>query len=368
MSPLVVEHHSLGSEGGEGLPSHPLLADYVANGLPFWTYGGAAVVTDQGTALTPFGAPPSSSSGAAPRPSESVSFLWNQQPVLLSDWAVTFDVRARRPVSSADVEGVAFWYLVDPTQQATSSSDALPTASSFGVKKVFNGIGAVVRFSRGDHHDDGTDGGVLSLVRNDGRPPPEGDVPPSKGDPTSTLDMAYLKAISLCHCSVAWKQALIDVVGDASSIRRITVRYNSTRQAIIAEWGWVGANVNGAPHPPSAANASPPELCCLAPWQEVPLVGYFGFTGFAAWRGTSSPRLEAREEAAPRASRILVVSRIQTTVAGDLGSEEMIIGGDGDMAVPQHSTLIQEFDAALDRAARAFWSGRGDHFATGGAP
>ena len=150
---VVVVLLALASASAHGLiPIHqhslepPLLVNYEESGLPFWTFGGNAVVTNDFVLMTPKVGP-------------GHSYLWNRHPVELSNWAVNFTIRAAERSrfhlfgsnSACTNCGVAFWHVAAAQRHGTSSF--------FGIPPQFRGIGIV--FPTGTN--------TLYVVHSDGR-------------------------------------------------------------------------------------------------------------------------------------------------------------------------------------------------------
>ena len=121
----------------------PLLANYDDSGLPFWTFGGTTVITNDFVRLTPKTTP-------------GRGYLWNRHPAELKSFSVNFTVRATGQghfhlfgKSSCTTCGAAWWHVEDASRHGAFNF--------FGMPPSFKGFGVVVPTT-----------GNLHLVQGDG--------------------------------------------------------------------------------------------------------------------------------------------------------------------------------------------------------
>lgn len=293
--PVGIPHHSLIA---------PFLASYAESGLPFWTFGGSTVVTDTDIVLTP---PHGSDHG----------YLWNHQPMLLTEWSVRYAVRGQRKSRWAsmfsapspfkrplDQCGVAFWYLREPAKRTQNHL--------FGVPDAFTGAGVIVTH------------GKLIVVTNAGQPVSES-----------------LEAITLGQCALdafASPGGVEIILGYSSGERMLTVNYRLLDTSELL---------------PSSKDVTPEvaaeqrqlrqryvQSCTVIRNLELPAHYYFGWTGQSSDdhdRGFHLSHVEA--------------SATSTQWSGGAQSDDEGV---------VNATAVTEFDALLDKDDRNFWSGRGD--------
>jgi hypothetical protein len=123
----------------------PLLENYEESGMPFWTFGGSTVVTNQFVRLTP-------------KTSAGHGYLWNRHPANMLQGQINFTVRASARSGfhifgagdSCTTCGTAFWHIADASRH--------DRYSFFGIPNRFRGVGLVFPTT-----------GNMYLVQSDGQ-------------------------------------------------------------------------------------------------------------------------------------------------------------------------------------------------------
>lgn len=136
----VLPHHSF-------QPSH--VPEYWIESLPFWTFGGSAIVHDTAIRLTPS------------LPSRA-GYIWNTEPLHLYSWEATFEARVYGP-SQPGADGFAFWYTDNPNKYPSRDP---PPGLLFGSDPAFSGFGLVFDTYNNDHRGPSPS---VSLIANDGK-------------------------------------------------------------------------------------------------------------------------------------------------------------------------------------------------------
>jgi mannose-binding lectin 1 len=118
----IIEHHSM---------HPPHLRDYWGEGIPFWSFQGSTVVTDDYIRLTP------------DRQSQ-VGMVWNTEPLDLPAWEIHLGFRVHSK-SGYGADGMALWIV-----------DDIPTSDGplFGHPKDFVGVGIVFDSYDNDRYRD----------------------------------------------------------------------------------------------------------------------------------------------------------------------------------------------------------------------
>jgi hypothetical protein len=141
------------SAAGGAIPIHqhslepPLLVNYEESGMPFWTLGGATVVTNDYVRLTP-------------KSSAGHGYLWNRHPANMIQGQINFTIRASARTGfhlfgngdACTTCGTAFWHVADASRHDRSNF--------FGIPNRFRGVGLVFPTT-----------GNLYLVQSDGQNP-----------------------------------------------------------------------------------------------------------------------------------------------------------------------------------------------------
>eukprot|EP01062_Namystynia_karyoxenos_P033005 TRINITY_DN2428_c0_g2_i1.p1 TRINITY_DN2428_c0_g2~~TRINITY_DN2428_c0_g2_i1.p1 ORF type:complete len:318 (+),score=124.97 TRINITY_DN2428_c0_g2_i1:63-956(+) len=124
----------------------PFLQQQWRGGLPYWRYGGSAVVLDDAVRLTP------------DKP-DSAGSLANTEPLRLASWQaeLRFRVHSRR---AAGADGLALWYTEEPVSAAANGP-------LWGMRADFNGWGLVLDTFDNDRKRDQPG---VALIRHEGGP------------------------------------------------------------------------------------------------------------------------------------------------------------------------------------------------------
>jgi hypothetical protein len=196
----------------------PILEDYVGSGLHAWSFGGAAVVTNDYVRLTPAAG-------------DGHGYLWNQYPSELKSFRAHFSLKlVQRPhkgsmfgAPSCQTCGVALWVLKEPTRHSD--------VPFFGVPARFQGLGVVI-------HQDGELHVVYRSADSDSTPETINDV-----------------SVAKCRLSLGGSQAVLELM------------YTADDQKAVLTYGETGA--------------SSMTQCAVATGITLPERYYFGFTAAA---------------------------------------------------------------------------------------
>ena len=210
LAPGCIKHHSF---------HPPLVAHVFTIGLPFWEFGGDAVLTDAYLRLTP------------DSPSRS-GYAWNLEPLRLNAWELTigFHVHSK---SAIGADGFALWFV----DKVSRNGGPL-----FGHPAKFRGVG--VLFDTFDN-DGQRDNPSLNVVSNDG----EQDFEYHKHND--------FKSASLASCRLDYHNPQVH------RVPAVRLKYEERTLSIYVDWGLRDGSE---------------ELCAVANNIDIPSGYYIGLT------------------------------------------------------------------------------------------